>query len=379
MKKQRRTLVGIASWIALLLGGMSSAHAFTLITYDGVPARWAENKDIVVEIDTDFHPYIDEHGCDNAGSCTNMMQVVENAFDAWKDVSKTDIRLSRVLSKDIAGTPHFDGKNQIKVYTQGWNNLPFNPPSSALAVTISTYQDPNTIVDSDIFFNAENFAWAVVDSDQERNVYDVQNVLTHEIGHFLGLDHTSENSGENQNEYVDATMFFASSPGETFRRNLGSLDELGIRHLYTSENMPAPVVDEVSPASLEIDSQNETIEIFGDNFLPTAAVIIVRNNDLGDLHARVVSVESDRIVAKVPSSNLQSGTYEIVVANSYDSFERLNTGLTVENPYVYGTYDQDVYAQSGGGGCASGNASSFLYLMLGVFGILITRKPTLQQ
>lgn len=375
MKKQSGTLVNIASK-GLLVWMLTSSQVFgfSLISYDGVPAKWADDKDIEIEVDTDFAPFVDSDGCDAKGACQSIYATVMNSVNAWKNVTQTNIRISKVTTKSISTTPHYDGKNQIKMYTNNWSDLPFNPPSSALAVTISTYKDPNTIVDSDIFFNAQNFQWAVVNTDEEYNQYDIENVLTHEIGHFLGLDHTSENSSENEAPYIDATMFFASRPGETFRRSLENQDVLGVQHLYTTQNLPAPTVDEVSPNVLEIDSQTATVEILGDDFYATSSVIVVRNNDQGDINARIISVESDRIVAKIPASSLQSGTYELVVANSYDSFVRIDSGLEVSNPYVAGTYDQDAHANSSGGGCQSTNASGILLLLLPVLGLMSFRR-----
>ncbi|MEZ4819416.1 MAG: matrixin family metalloprotease [Bdellovibrionota bacterium] len=270
MKKQSRTLVDTASK-GLMVWMMASSHAFafSLISHDGVPARWAEGKSVEIEIDTDFTPYIDREGCDMEGVCQSIYSTVKKSIDAWKNVSNTKINISNITTKSISETPHYDGKNQIKMYDQGWSDLPFNPPASALAVTISTYTNPNTIVDSDIFFNAQNFQWAVINSDLEYNQYDIENVLTHEIGHFLGLDHTSEDSSEHEAPYVDATMFFASRPGEVFRRTLEQQDILGIQHLYDATGMPAPIVDEISPNNLQINSQTETIEIFGSDFYPT--------------------------------------------------------------------------------------------------------------
>ncbi|MCB0272497.1 MAG: matrixin family metalloprotease [Bdellovibrionales bacterium] len=379
MKKQSGTLVKIASR-GILVGMLTTStqvFGFNLISYDGVAARWGVGKNIEIEIDTNFHPYVDEDGCDSSGSCVSIYQTVVNSINSWKDVSNADVKLSKITTKSISGTPHYDGVNQIKVYTSGWNDLPFNPPASALAVTISTYKDPNEIIDSDIFFNAENFGWAVINTDEENNVYDIQNVLTHELGHFLGLDHTSENASENEAAYFDATMFYASRPGETFRRSLENQDVLGIQHLYTSIDLPEPTVGEISPSVLDIDSNTETIEIFGNDFYPTASVILVRNNNLGDISARVISVESDRIVAKIPANNLQSGTYEVVVANSYDKFVRLQDGVEVNNPYVYGTYDQDSHASSSGGGCQSDEASGLMLLALPLLGMMIIRRTRL--
>jgi hypothetical protein len=59
------------------------------------------------------------------------------------------------------------------------------------------------------------------------STYDLQNVLTHELGHLLGL-------GEDMTD-VDATMYAFSQPGETGKRDLEVVDKDSIAALYDEE------------------------------------------------------------------------------------------------------------------------------------------------
>jgi uncharacterized protein (TIGR03382 family) len=71
--------------------------------------------------------------------------------------------------------------------------------SSAIALTVTTY-DPESgrILDADIELNAAGFIFTTLDSplcpDRAQSydcvARDVQNTVTHEFGHALGLDHT---------------------------------------------------------------------------------------------------------------------------------------------------------------------------------------------
>src|SRR5690606_32333057 len=63
--------------------------------------------------------------------------------------------------------------------------------------------------------------------DQGMSTYDLQNVLTHELGHLLGL-------GE-ENDDVEATMYAFSQPGETGKRDLELIDKNSIAALYDQE------------------------------------------------------------------------------------------------------------------------------------------------
>jgi len=327
---------------ALALGMLTIpqwALSFSLVTYDGVAARWEDGKTIQIELDDDFSGHVDAKGSDGNGEPQNILETVMHSINTWKRVSGTDIQLGTPKLTSITTTPNYDGINQIKMYKSGWSNLSFQPPASALAVTISTYTNPNNIVDSDIFFNGDNFDWANFNDDGDQG-YDIENVLTHELGHFLGLDHTSQDPNESEADFRDATMYYSSRPGEILRRDLNIKDQLGVQHLYSNVVLPKPEVYE-NPEPIQVDAASKAIRILGSNFRPTAAVVIVRNDGQGDINGRIVSVSDDEIVVKFPATTLQSGSYDLVVANAPDKFVRLPSGLEVNNPTISGTYESD--------------------------------------
>ena len=379
MLKQYCTLAKLASLSILLLGmEIQSVYGFTIISYDGKAARWNTSSALTVEYDPNFGSEF-ESDCDSSGACSaggdgSLSKAIKSSITSWKNVEGIDLQINTPIKKTISGTPRYDGKNQIKFYPTGWQNLPFAPPTSALAVTISTYNEDGQILDADIFVNGEFFNWAVVNDGSESNVHDIQNVITHEFGHFLGLDHTSENMGESDPDRFNATMFFASLPGEIFRRDLDKLDVFGIKHLYTEDNLPQPGVSEISPNQLQINYKgNATVEIYGDDFTATTSVVLARNGSDGDIVGRVMSVESNKITVAFDVSNVQTGEYDVVVANSYNSFTRFDKGMTIQNNTVVGTYNSD---RGSGGGCHSGGASSILFFLLPLFLILPRRVNT---
>lgn len=92
--------------------------------------------------------------------------------------------------------------------------------NGALAITTTSYEAKSgRISDSDIELNTPHFIFSTVDAPRCVDPFfdvtcvasDVQNTLTHEFGHVLGLGHSPRS---------DSTMFAGSNPGETSKRTL---------------------------------------------------------------------------------------------------------------------------------------------------------------
>jgi hypothetical protein len=104
------------------------------------------------------------------------------AFGTWTAVS--DVGLSSQFSGFTAADPFVDdGANVI-----GFMARP-EFPTVLGATTFDLDMVTGAIRESDIFLNTI-FPWSVAASG-EANRYDVQSVMTHEIGHLLGLGHSA--------------------------------------------------------------------------------------------------------------------------------------------------------------------------------------------
>jgi len=94
---------------------------------------------------------------------------------------------------------------------QGWT---WPHDATTLALTTTTYYTgTGEIFDADMEIN-NNFSWKAAGEGNQATAYDLESVVTHEAGHFLGLAHTPAGT---------AVMYASFAPGEV-RSNLSSAD-----------------------------------------------------------------------------------------------------------------------------------------------------------
>jgi hypothetical protein len=187
-----------------------------------------------------------------AGRLNEIEQVIQSSFGTWTGVAGTSLTpgslvpLTRVGTSNICGS---DGLNSIcfdqpdMAFTPGV--LAFTRVITADAVGIqlgnsAVSTEVGQILDADIYFNPSDslvtFATPAAIGAHPKS-YDLQSILTHEIGHFLGFSHSA---------IWSSMMFpFAPAPGTftgtrpTTQRPdgpLGDDDRTGLRALYGDPN-----------------------------------------------------------------------------------------------------------------------------------------------
>jgi hypothetical protein len=137
------------------------------------------------------------------------------AFQAWNRAPGSYFRF-RYAGRTNAVRAAPDGENCM-IWVVG--NWPYKPET--IAYTTAWVDGSGRIVEADIELNAEAFAWSPFGA---ASAVDVQNAVTHECGHVLGLAHSLETT--------EATMFPVILLGEVLKRSLGSDDVEGVRALY---------------------------------------------------------------------------------------------------------------------------------------------------
>ena len=101
-------------------------------------------------------------------------------------------------------------------------NATFPEASDAFGITlITSVVGSGRMVDADIFVNEGRFAHSV-SSEPESGKADLESVITHELGHLLGFDHTQTS---------DAVMFNSLGTGVA-KRALHPIDVTGLCELY---------------------------------------------------------------------------------------------------------------------------------------------------
>ena len=85
------------------------------------------------------------------------------------------------------------------------------------------------IVDADIVLNSY-YKWGIADGDEStndlKNKFDIRNIITHEAGHWSGLDDIYDSA------YSAITMYGYTSYGEEIKRSLEPGDIAGVQFVY---------------------------------------------------------------------------------------------------------------------------------------------------
>jgi len=161
----------------------------------------------------------------------NLDTMARDAFDRWTTASDGKVNFSQNVNYTDTTRAARDYQNII-----AWGRT----SGSALAVTYTWYY-PSTgeVVENDTIMN-KNFTWYWSDpaswSSNPNNtdgatcayqgVYDAQDILTHELGHWFGLDdhYTAD--------YTNNTMYGYGAKTETKKDTLTAGDVAGIVAIY---------------------------------------------------------------------------------------------------------------------------------------------------
>jgi len=217
--------------------------------------------------------------------------IVKRVVDHWEEMTAGCgyMQFRRNAPRD--GQVGFDGVNRILYREDTWCPPGVEPgdgrcyPEEATAITTIFHvdnparSDDGDIIDADIELNSVHYAMASqceteCQTDGDGDVEDLQNTLTHEVGHVIGLDHPCWSPRRDGNgnpigeppldgegnpappcdpesdlpsEITEATMFARQAPREIKKRTLEPDDIAGFCDLYPAAQDP----DSCSPIGLD--------------------------------------------------------------------------------------------------------------------------------
>jgi hypothetical protein len=170
--------------------------------------RWAAGA-ITMRIDPKLEQAL---GRDHVRSALSM------ATDAWRGLPGVP---AISLSDEAAPGYRLAERTNGIYFMKPW---PF--PKEQLAVTVSTYASNGRMIGADILVNGETDYGLLADGEDHAGMrqHDLGAVLTHEMGHVLGLDESPDDES--------ATMWPYIRAGEVHQRTLSDDDEQGVIEAY---------------------------------------------------------------------------------------------------------------------------------------------------
>jgi MYXO-CTERM domain-containing protein len=163
----------------------------------------------------------------------DIRAVVDESFQTWLDTrcGGRPLPMNLIQSDEpaVCYTAQYnaDAPNvNAVIFRRDWGELP--PEAFGLTLVYHRTQS-GKIVDADMQINETLGKLAICGDRCEQGEVDMQNVITHEAGHFLGLGHSRE---------LDACMYGKATVGETSKRLLSGDDIDGICAVYGDRSEP---------------------------------------------------------------------------------------------------------------------------------------------
>ncbi|MDT7543370.1 MAG: hypothetical protein QOE33_3274 [Acidobacteriota bacterium] len=214
----RKALTSLCLTSLLILAAAPDVRPYTQqFTASSVPVHWATNTiTVYLASSVNAPPANIKAGSDVEGA-------VRRALHRWSNAANINFDI-RTGGPDAVGASN-DGFSVISVSSA---NASFVPAATPGRTRISF--DPNTgaIAEADVAINPN----LLFSTDGTHATYDLESTLAHEIGHFLGLDHSALVGATMQPHQVQNFTSGGFNLTQITARTLSDDDLAGIRALY---------------------------------------------------------------------------------------------------------------------------------------------------
>ena len=165
--------------------------------------------------------YINTSNLPSGMSTSAYISAIDSAFQAWENIPSTYITFNRIGTGTQFATGAGDGTTTVG----------FGTAVPGALAHATTYADGLGVTEFDVVLGDDRASWSTGPGGSQ---VDVWATAAHEIGHGIGLGHSSD---------TNATMYFAIFIGSTHQRNPNADDISGLEQLY-----PNPVNTNDAPS-----------------------------------------------------------------------------------------------------------------------------------
>jgi len=260
-RRRLRRAAGAAVFAAAIIAP-AAAHAYVRNKTPAGIAEFVPGSCVALEVHLDDFPGIDPDAVRAAATA---------AARAWSAETNpcTNLTFALTFAGGPGPPPRDDGVSVLGARGENWcpdgtdaatavtvdAGPTCNAPSATAATTVFVATD-GRILDGDTELNTLTVAWAALDAQgNPSDKQDLESVLTHEIGHRIGLAHPCwsgfgdrgiDDSGNPAPNCYDApaaiagdTMYPTINPGDISRRVLSSDAQRAVCDIYPASNGPA--------------------------------------------------------------------------------------------------------------------------------------------